>query len=76
MLKGVYVNGIYVIAINKAYPLSFEIKDIKLLQRLDFTNGKRIGDVYGFICKRCGSEWEVNQPRRHEPYCKYFQRDA
>ena len=70
------VKGVYVTAIDKAYPLLFELEDIKLLRRIDFTSGKRIENVYGFMCKRCGAEWEVNQPRRHEPYCKYFQRYA
>jgi hypothetical protein len=57
-----------------AIPLPFEEADIKILKRISLVTGKADGIPYGFMCKRCGAEWEFNEHRCHEAYCIYFGR--
>ena len=53
-----------------------QLKGTKPLHRFNPMTKKKDGDIYAYMCKHCGSIWEVGKMPVHEPICRNFQLPA
>lgn len=65
------INGEKVLINISAKPTKNELVDIKFLRKKDLLQ-KTPGPIYGFMCKRCGSEWDLHGTKTHEIYCIHY----